>query len=136
MKAHLYLVPALAGLAACSSPSFDDLPLATIPAGDPGSAALAASGADTTNSETTSCLQIEIDARNISNDSQQTLGLIGSASSRPASQGGEIIFWPAVFDIEGSDENQSRVASLRAEFDRLRAQSAAQNCRIRFGASR
>lgn len=135
MKAHLFLAPGLALLAGCASPTFDDLPLATIPPGDPGSAALAAPEQNASTPSVATCLQIEIDARNISNDSQQTLGLIGSASANPVSQGGEIIFWPAVFDIEGSSENQSRVATLRAEFERLRAESAAQNCGIRFGSS-
>lgn len=84
--------------------------------------------------ESFSCRQIGEEATRISARASHAMGVQDQQASDDAGVTALslILFWPAVFFIDGDDTNAVEVARLKGEMDALEQASIQKNCDIRF----
>ncbi len=80
------------------------------------------------------CEQIAQESLRISARAQQVAGTQDKKASRDAvAMGvGIVIFWPALFAINGDDQQTAELARLRGEMEALEQASIQKNCNITF----
>lgn len=86
------------------------------------------------NYQSFSCQQIEQEARRVSARATQAAGVQDRSAQGDAVATGValVLFWPALFFIDGDDETAAELARLRGEQDALEQASIQKNCGIVF----
>ncbi|MBW6507034.1 MAG: hypothetical protein K0B00_09820 [Rhodobacteraceae bacterium] len=83
------------------------------------------------------CRQIGEEARRVSARTAQMSGVQDAKAQGDAVATGValVLFWPALFFIQGDKQNASELARLKGEFEALEQASIQKNCGIEFRAA-
>ncbi len=81
-----------------------------------------------------SCRQLGEEARRVSARATQVAGVQDKNAQNDAVATGVslVLFWPALFFIDGNKENAAELARLKGEMDAIEQMSIRKNCGIQF----